>query len=104
MKILFDQGTPAPLSKTLASHQVSTTFAMGWEALENGELLAEAEKAFDAFITTDKNLRYQQNLGGRRLAVLVLPTTSWPQMQKHLAEISDAVNALKPGAFVELDF
>jgi hypothetical protein len=104
MKILFDQGTPSPLRKTLTPHRVSTAFAMGWAEMENGNLLAAAEKAFDALITTDKNLRYQQNLVGRRLAVLVLPTTSWPEIQKHLKAVSDAVDALKPGDFIELRF
>ena len=77
---------------------------MGWARLSNGDLLAAAEKYFDAFITTDQNLRYQQNLAGRRLAILVLPTTSWPEIQKHTRKVSDAVNALKPGDFVELSF
>lgn len=77
---------------------------MRWEQLENGKLLAEAETSFEAFITTDKNLRYQQNLTGRRLAILVLPTTSWPEIQKHLSLVSDAVNVLKPGDFIELEF
>jgi hypothetical protein len=104
MKILFDQGTPAPLRRTLASHRVSTTFEMGWGELENGKLLAEAEMAFDAFITTDKNLRFQQHLAGRRLAILVLPTTSWPEIQKHLGLVSVAVNSLKPGDFIEMEF
>jgi hypothetical protein len=72
--------------------------------LSNGDLLAAAEKSFDAFITTDQNLRYQQNLTGRRLAILVLPTTSWPEIQKHTSKIADAVNALKPGDFIELSF
>jgi hypothetical protein len=67
-------------------------------------LLAAAEKEFDAFITTDKNLRYQQNLSGKRLAILVLPTTSWPEIQKHLGPVRDAVNALKPGDFIEIMF
>ena len=104
MKILFDQGTPAPLRKSLAPHSVSTAFEMGWAEVENGDLLAAAEKVFDAFITTDKNLRYQQNLSARELAILVLPTTSWPEIQKHLGPISDVVNALKPGDFIELRF
>jgi hypothetical protein len=104
MKILFDQGTPAPLRKSLAPHPVSTAFEMGWAEVENGDLLAAAEKVFDAFITTDKNLRYQQNLSERRLAILVLPTTSWPEIQKHLGLVSDAVKALKPGDFIELNF
>jgi len=67
MKILFDQGTLAPLRKILVPHSVSTAFEMGWAELANGDLLETAEKVFDAFITTDKNLRYQQNLSGRRL-------------------------------------
>ena len=104
MKILFDHGTPAPLHHQLAGHEISTAYEMGWAKLSNGDLLAAAEKSFDAFITTDQNLRYQQNLTGRRLAILVLPTTSWPEIQKHTSKISDTVNALKPGDFIELSF
>jgi hypothetical protein len=104
MKILFDHGTPAPLRRQLAGHEISTAYEMGWAKLNNGDLLAAAEKSFDAFVTTDQNLCYQQNLTGRRLAILVLPTTSWPEIQKHTDKISDAVVALKPGDFVELDF
>ena len=77
---------------------------MGWATLSNGDLLAAAEKSFDIFITTDQNLRYQQNLAGRRLAILVLPTTSWPEIQKHTNKVADAVTALKPGDFIELRF
>ena len=104
MKILFDQGTPAPLRHALAGHEVSTAYEMGWAKLENGDLLGTAEAAFDALVTTDQNLRYQQNLAGRRLAILVLPTTSWPMIQLHLPKVAAAVNALRPGDFVELDF
>jgi hypothetical protein len=104
MKILFDQGTPAPLRKVLAAHQVSTAFEIGWAERENGDLLGAAENMFDAFVTTDKNLRYQQNLSNRRMAILVLPSTSWPEIQKHIDLVSDAVDALKPGDFVELKF
>jgi hypothetical protein len=53
-------------------------------------------------VTTDKNLRYQQNIAERRLAILVLPTTSWPQLRRHEAQIVTAVDALRPGDFVEL--
>jgi hypothetical protein len=104
MKILFDHGTPAPLRRHLAGHEISTAYEMGWAKLSNGDLLATAEKSFDAFITTDQNLRYQQNLEGRRLAILVLPTTSWPEIQKHTSKIVDCVNVMKPGDFVELNF
>ena len=80
MKILFDHGTPVPLRRSLPGHEISTAYEMGWAELQNGDLLTAAEKDFQAFITTDKNLRYQQNLAGRRLAILVLPTTSWPHI------------------------
>jgi hypothetical protein len=104
MRILFDQGTPAPLRHILAGHTVSTAYEMGWARLENGNLLNAAEASFDAFITTDQNLRHQQNLSGRRLAILVLPTTSWPMIQLHLPKVTAAVDALRPGDLVELNF
>ena len=104
MKILFDHGTPAPLRRSLPGHEISTAYEMGWAKLSNGDLLAAAEKSFDVFITTDQNLRYQQNLTGRRLAILVLPTTSWPEIQKHTDKVAGAVTALKPGDFIELSF
>ena len=82
MRILFDQGTPAPFRDHLPGHSVETAYELGWSALRNGELLAKAEAAFDLLITTDRNLRHQQNLAERRIAILVLPTTSWPRLQK----------------------
>jgi hypothetical protein len=104
MRILFDQGTPAPLRRVLAGHAVSTAFEMGWAALGNGALVEAAEASFDVLVTTDRNLRYQQNLSGRRLAVLILPTTSWPKIRVHEAQIAAAVNALRPGEVIELNF
>ena len=104
MKILFDQGTPAPLRHALAGHTISTVYEMDWAKLENGELLKAGEVSFDAFVTTDQNLRYQQNLTGRRLAILVLPTTSWPKIQAQVPKVIAAVNALRPGDLVELNF
>ena len=104
MRILFDQGTPAPLRHGLPGHSVSTAYEVGWAELENGDLLKAAEASFDAFITTDQNLRHQQNLSGRRLAILVLPTTSWPKIQAHATKVTAAVNALRPGDFIELNF
>src|SRR5436190_20231610 len=94
MKILFDQGTPAPLRYALRGHLVATAHEMGWAQLANGDLLNAAEASFDAFVTTDQNLRYQQNLRGRKLAILILSTTRWPRLQRHLPEITAAVDAL----------
>ena len=102
MRVLFDQGTPVPLRHVLGNHTVSTVFEQGWATLENGDLLRAAEAAFDVFVTTDRNLRYQQNLAGRRLAILVLPFASWPKLQGGLSTIIAAIDALKPGDYVEL--
>jgi hypothetical protein len=104
MQILFDQGTPVPLKHHLAPHTVATAFEMGWSALSNGDLLAAAEGKFDLLITTDQNLRYQQNLTGRQLAILVLPTTSWPQIREHTSQISAAVTSIQPGDYLELNW
>jgi hypothetical protein len=103
VNILFDQGTPAPLRHALAGHCVSTAYEMGWAKLENGDLLCAAEASFDGFVTTDKNLRQQQDLRGRRSAILVLPTTSWPVIQLHLSQVGATVDALRPGDFIELN-
>jgi hypothetical protein len=97
MRILFDHGTPAPLRHALAGHAVSTAYEMSWTQLSNGALLKQADSQFDALITTDRNLRY-------RLAILVLPTTSWPKIRAQQAKILAAINALQPGAFVEVEF
>ena len=104
MRILLDHGTPAPLRHKLPGHMVSTAYEMGWAELDNGALLAAAEKSFDIFITTDQNLRYQQNLPVRKLAIIVLPTTSWPKIQRHLPAIIEAVEAVQPGSFQEVVF
>jgi predicted nuclease of predicted toxin-antitoxin system len=102
MKILFDQGTPAPLRQTFSAHSVATAYEMGWSNLSNGDLLAQAEISFDLLITTDQNLRHQQNLTGKHLAILVLPTTSWPDIQKHVPEIQVAVDATLIGEYRKL--
>jgi predicted nuclease of predicted toxin-antitoxin system len=104
MRILFDQGTPVPLRQLLSGHTVSTAYEMGWSELANGDLLEAAEADFDALVTTDQNLRYQQDLTGRRLAILVLPTTNWPKIRAHEQQVVAAINALHPGEIVELTF
>jgi len=102
MRILFDQGTPLPLKEHLPTHLVSTTFELGWSNLKNGELLLVAESSFDLFITTDQQIRYQQNLAGRQLAILVLLSTSWPKIGTHISQISEAIEKIRPGEYVEL--
>jgi predicted nuclease of predicted toxin-antitoxin system len=75
MRVLFDQGAPVPLRQFLQGHTVSTAAQKGWTQLQNSELLNAAEAAgFEVLVTTDQNLRHQQNLRGRRLAIVVLST------------------------------
>jgi hypothetical protein len=103
MLILFDQGTPLPLKDHLPTHTVATAFELGWSNLENGSLLEAAETSFDLFITTDQQIRYQQNLAGRRLAILVLLSTSGPRLRKCIPQIQDAVEQIKPGDYQEIN-
>lgn len=102
MRILFDQGTPLPLREHLLKHTVATAYELGWSNLKNGDLLASAEGSFDIFITTDQQLRYQQKLEGRELAILVLLTTSWPRIKEFIPDIQEAVNKIRPGEYLEI--
>jgi hypothetical protein len=104
MRILFDQGTPVPLRRFLPGHQVATAFEQGWSDLGNGDLLRAAEAQFDLFITTDQNLRSQQDLTGRKLAIHVLPTTNWLEIRRNAQVVVDAVNQATPGEYRELSW
>ena len=104
MRILFDQGTPVPLRKLLNPHQVETAFEHGWSTLSNGDLLAVAEQeGFEVFVTTDRNLRDQQNLSRGNIAIVVLSSTSWPQIQKAATAVKQAIDTALPGSFEEVD-
>lgn len=104
MKVLLDACAPRPLRKFLPDHSVHTAQEMAWGQLKNGALLREAEIQFEAFITTDQNLKYQQKVVGRKLAILVLPTNDWPTIRSKAGEIAAKVATLKPGDFVELSW
>ena len=100
MKVLFDQGTPVPLRTHFTSHHVSTAYELGWATLKNGELLAAAESnGFEVFVTTDASLAYQQNLSNRKIAIVVLSSTSWPRIQKNITAIIQAVDTATPSSF-----
>jgi hypothetical protein len=103
MRILFDQGTPVPLRPLLVGHTVDTAYERGWSTLTNGDLLNAAEAAsYEVFITTDQKIPRQQSLAGRRLAILVLPTTRWPEIQRHTAAVIAAVASVQAGECREL--
>jgi predicted nuclease of predicted toxin-antitoxin system len=104
MRILFDQATPIPLRAYLDRHEVRTASQQGWDTFKNGELLTAAEAAgFDVLLTTDKNLRYQQNLAGRKIAVVILGRQHWPQLLPHVQRVIDAVDAAVVGSYLEVD-
>lgn len=104
MQILFDQGVPLPLRRYLGAHNVRLAKQEGWEDLVNGKLLAAAEDAgFDVLITTDKNMSYQQNLAGRRIAVRVLGQQQWPDLKPHAHLVTSAMASVLPGTFAIID-
>jgi len=104
MRILFDHSTPAPLSRHLPAHTITEARDLGWDRLSNGDLLTQAERAgFDVLLTADKNMRYQQNLADRRIALVVLSTPQWPLVRLHLERIAEAVDAAKPGSYTEVE-
>ena len=103
MTILFDHCVPAPLRRFLAPHEVCTAHELSWQALRSGELIASAEEAgFAVLITADRNWQYQQNLSGRKLAILVLHTNNWVEVQARVAEIVGAVSSIMSGEYREL--
>ena len=100
MRLLFDQGTSVPLRNHLPDHIVETAYEKGWSNFKNGDLLTQAEsEGFDALITTDQNLRYQQNLSGRRISVVVLMTTNWPRIKNHIDLIIQTIDNLQVGSY-----
>jgi hypothetical protein len=105
MLILFDNGTSRSLARFLiGDHLVTEARARGWQELENGALLKEAEAAgFDVLVTTDKNLRYQQNLSSRKIAIVVLGLGRWKLIRRRVADVITAVSGARPGSFVEVD-
>ena len=102
MRVLLDECTPRFLKHRLPGQDVSTVQEMGWAGLKNGSLLAAADGHFDLFITTDKNLRFQQNLKKYSFAVLLLPSNRMSVVLNLITEIEAAVNSVKPGDFVEI--
>jgi hypothetical protein len=104
MRVLFDNGTPRGVAATLSGHVVIEARTHGWDTLRNGELLDAAESAgYEVFVTTDRNLRYQQNLTRRRIAIVVLGVGRWRLIRNKLPEIAAAVSTAAPGSFTEVE-
>jgi hypothetical protein len=103
--VLFDHGTPKGLARALSEHTVHTAQSRGWDRLSNGELLNAAEEArFDLLLTTDRRIRYQQNLNVRRIALVVLTgSTKWSLVRGHADRIAAAVASATPGSYAEVE-
>ena len=105
MRILFDHGTPAPLRHHLPGHYIDTAARMGWETLSNGDLLNTAEESgYDALITTDQNIRHQQNIQGRSIRTITLMSGRWPDMRQQTHLVGEALERAGPGTITEVHF
>jgi hypothetical protein len=104
MKIILDESVPQNLRLLIGGgHTVVTTWHQGWSGLKNGALLYAAEAAgFDLFITADQEMRYQQNLAGRKMALLVLSTNNWSFIKAGIGGIMTAIQAVEPGSYTEV--
>jgi predicted nuclease of predicted toxin-antitoxin system len=102
LRVLFDHNVPHKLRTSLASlskHEIITASYLGWGELTNGELLRRAERdGFEVFVTGDQSLIYEQNLTGRKLAVIALSTNTWPIIRDHLPTILAAIDSVAPGS------
>jgi hypothetical protein len=103
MKILLDECVPWPMHKLLPDHECTTAQQRGWGGIKNGDLLRQAEKEFELFITSDQNIRYQQNLAGRQIAILELSTNKLRAITEASAMILATIEAIEPGEFLRLD-
>lgn len=102
MRILLDECVPWPMHRLLSGHSCSTVQERGWGGIKNGDLLQRAEGQFDLFITSDQNIRYQQNLAGRHIAILQLSTNDISRIQAARALIEDALEKIQPDEFRQL--
>jgi hypothetical protein len=102
VKILLDESVPRLLKLRLPQLNISTVQEMGWTGVQNGELLRRAEEHFDVLITADRNLRYQQNLSGRKLAILVLPSNQVPLVTRLVPVVETLLITIQPGAIVDV--
>jgi hypothetical protein len=104
MNVLFDHGTPLPLTSFLKHHAVKNAKSQGWDTLSNGDLLDAAEAAgFDVLVTSDKNIAYQQNLKRRKIAIVVLGNPQWPSLRLYANLVVAAIDGAQPGSYVEVE-
>ena len=102
MRILLDECVPWPMHKLLVGHCCTTAQKRGWHAVKNGDLIRQAEAEFDLFITSDQNIRYQQNLSGRQIAILELSTNDLRRIMGSADLVREAASIIQPGEYRQL--
>lgn len=102
MKIIIDECVPSIVKRGLPDRKIVTVQDMGWAGIKNGQLLRLVAADFDVFITSDKNLRHQQNLAAIELAIVLLPSNQVPVVMALLPNIDDALNEISGQGFVEI--
>jgi len=101
VRILLDESVPVQVRDAMIGHAVETVSGLGWKGRENGELLDAAERSgFDVLVIADKNLRHQQNLHGRRIALVELWTNHRPTLEHYFDLICSVVTSATPGAYL----
>lgn len=103
MRVSVDECVPLKLVRLLVGHTLTTALEMGWGSYSNGRLLALAEPEFDLFLICDRNLEYQQNLKGRKIASILLSTNHWPTLKKHPALVQTALDQARSGDFLRVE-
>ena len=103
MKILLDECVPWPMHRLLPQHSVTSVQAQGWSGIRNSELLRRAEADFDLFITSDQNIRYQQNLANQRIAILELSTSDLHRIRAAAELLGKVVDKIRPEEFLRLE-
>ena len=104
VRVLFDHNIPKGIAFSLKEHDVTIAVELGWESISNGKLLAQAEAAeFDVMLTADKNIRYQQNLKKRRIAIVLLTNPTWRDVMPYVDRVVAGINAATPGSYAEVE-
>ena len=103
MRVILDESVPIQTARFLSDHDVTTVQREGWAGIGNGDLLNLVDGKFDVMVLADKNLRYQQNLASRRIALVELPSNRWPILERMSKQIAESVNNSRPGSYTTLE-
>ncbi len=101
-RVILDENLPVDLRLLLEEFLVVTVSYRGWGGIENGELLRLVDGEFDVFVTGDKKLRYQQNLGKRRVAIVELPNTRFGDIERYISAVRNAIRVAEPGSYTRV--